>query len=100
MALYHRQQGDERVVGKVNMPDPLPRLVQDFTESQRDRFETREQALILLARQGGKHAVCDGCSPCDSHGLVLSCPGNGRSGSIARMSPERMYVSPQTRADG
>jgi len=42
------------------MPDPLSRLVQDFTKSQRDRFETREQALILLARQGGKHAVCGG----------------------------------------
>ena len=77
MAVYYRKQGDERVAGKVDVLDPLPRFVQDFAKSQRHRFETREQALILLARQCGKHAVRDRCSPCNSHEVVLSYPGTG-----------------------
>ena len=59
VSLYQREQGHQRVAGKVDMPDRLPRLIEDLAESQRDRLETGQQTLIFLARQGRKQAVCN-----------------------------------------
>jgi hypothetical protein len=38
MALYQREQGHERVAGKVDVPDGLLSLVEDLAESERDRL--------------------------------------------------------------
>jgi hypothetical protein len=75
-AVHHRQQGNERVAGKVDIPDFLTGLVEHVAELQLDRLETGKQALIVLAGQHSKQAVgnfsvCGFRGPLLFHGSLL-----------------------------
>ncbi len=60
VAVDQDQQRDERVVGKVDVPDRLAGLIEHVAEAERDRFQVGKQALVIGARQRGKYLVRDG----------------------------------------
>ena len=57
MAIHRGQQGNEPVVGKVNMPDLIPGLAENVAIRETHLFAIGEQALVSLGGKGLQHAI-------------------------------------------
>jgi hypothetical protein len=69
VVVHHRQQRNQRIAGKVDMPDLLPGLVEHVAELQLDPLQTGTQAPVVLAGQRSKQAVGNFSVRCvHSHG--------------------------------
>ena len=71
--VHQRQQGDSRVIGKVDVLYPLPGFIHHFAVSQHNLLHVVDQRPIVFARQRGEQAIGCGCFLRNRHGDLGCC---------------------------
>jgi hypothetical protein len=77
VAFHQREQRDQRLAGKVDVPDRFAGFVEHLAEGQVDGSEAGEQPQVGLARQRGQQAVRDA----GHQAAIPACEASSRSDS-------------------